>query len=266
MILALLLAMCLHQGSAPAQQADIAREHHPWGRFLPGAWKQVRVETETFDEKGTVTGKSTTEMETVLMKVDKDSVTLRVCKVVEVAGKQFETEPETYMQGFHGELANHGLKIKELEAGSASVNGRKIPCRVLQLESAAPTNKTLTTIHYSADVAPYVLRRDSETTDPEGQNTLGKTSLSVQELNMSWNVVKTVHEHPKGTITTWSFTSTAVPGGVICHSSKELDKNRRLVRRSTLRMTDYGLEPDQERTGLFGRKRRAKPRLSTGGP
>ncbi len=74
------------------------------------------------------------------------------------------------------------------------------------------------------------------------------------------SIVRTIHEHRKGTITTWAFTSTEVPGGIIVHTSKELDKNRRLVRRSTLQLTDYGLEPDQKRVGLLGRRRAVRGR------
>ena len=46
-----------------------------------------------------------------------------------------------------------------------------------------------------------------------------------------------------------------MPGGVVRNSSKEVDKNGRLVRRSTLELIDYNNDPDKDRTGLFGRKR-----------
>jgi hypothetical protein len=73
--------------------------------------------------------------------------------------------------------------------------------------------------------------------------------------------VKTVTRHPKGTTTTWAATSTAVPGGVVWHSSKEVDKEGHLTLRSTLELVDYGLELEPDRTGLFGRKRRGLFRL-----
>jgi hypothetical protein len=58
-----------------------------------------------------------------------------------------------------------------------------------------------------------------------------------------------------------------VPGGVVSHSSKEVDKNGRLLRRSTLELVDYNIDPDRERSGLFGRKRpnrRPKPETNYG--
>jgi hypothetical protein len=36
-----------------------------------------------------------------------------------------------------------------------------------------------------------------------------------------------------------------VPGGIVAHSSKELDADGHLIRRSTLEVVDYGLEPDR---------------------
>jgi hypothetical protein len=46
-----------------------------------------------------------------------------------------------------------------------------------------------------------------------------------------------------------------VPGGVVSQSSKEVDKNGLLVRRSTLELLDYNADPDKDRSGIFGRKR-----------
>jgi hypothetical protein len=53
-----------------------------------------------------------------------------------------------------------------------------------------------------------------------------------------------------------------VPGGVVSHSSKEVDKNGRLRRRSTLELLDYSADPEKDRSDLFNRKRpnrRTKP-------
>jgi len=246
-----------------AQQKGLARRHHSWGRFAPGACKLVRIVTETLDEKGLVVGTKTEEMKTTLLRVDDKGVTLRVDLVVEVAGKRFEAEPQTVRRGFHSDLATENLKVKDLGPDHVTVEHRKIPCRIEQVEFTGTTGKTVTKTHYSDVVFPYVLRRSIVTTDSEGKQTLGRTTTEVATMNAGcrvlWEIeenavqVKTVRKHPKGKITKSAFTVADVPGGVICHNAKEFDEKDRLIRRSSLQIIDYGLGPMYERGRLFYR-------------
>jgi len=256
-----------------AQPTSIPAEHHPWGRFKPGAWQLVRVVTESLDENGTVVSASKTETRTTLMSIEDHGVTLRLAVVVDVAGKRFESEPQIVKQGFHGELICPDLTAKEVGAGSVTIEGRKIPASILQLECPAPTTKTVTKVYYSATCTPYVLRRESVTGKLDDNKVLNQTRVDVVTLDLPCRIlaetknaalVKVVNKHAKGTITTLVFTSTEMPGGIVSHYSKELDKNGRLVRRSTLELVKYGLEPEEESTGLFSRRKRRKikPRLS----
>jgi len=265
--------MGLCPGSGLAQEASITRRHHPWGCFAPGAWKLVRVVTETLDEKGAVTNTSTTETKTALVKVEEDGVTLRIEVQVEVAGKRFEAEPQTVKQDFHGVLASQKVKAKDLPASHVVIEGQKIPCKVRQLEYADTTSKTLMKIYYSDQVTPYVLKRESVTTDPEGKTTLSETSMQVVALNMPCKVlaeiktaahIKAVNKHAKGTTSTLAVISPEVPGGVIGHTSKEVDAAGRPIRRSALELIDYGLEPDSNRPGLLRRVRPGRHRNKSG--
>jgi hypothetical protein len=252
------------------QEAGISPKQHPWGQFQPGAWKLVRVVSETLDEKGLVVSTSTTDTKSILTELSKDGVTLELDAVAEVAGKRFAAEPQIIKQGFHGEAVSRDLKVKEPAAGQVSIEGRKVPCRVVQLECAGAANKTVTNVYYSDTLAPYVLKRESITSDPEGKNTLSETTVEVLAQDLPWKVrseiksasiLKTVHKHPKGTVTTWAIVSSEVPGGVIAHSSKETDKSGRLVARSTLELVDYGLQCEEdERGGVFRSKRRRSAR------
>ena len=72
--------------------------------------------------------------------------------------------------------------------------------------------------------------------------------------------LKIVQRHAKGTVVTLAMTSSEVPGGVVSHLSKETDTSGRLVCRSNLELVSYGLQPEEERTGLFGRKRPPRTR------
>ncbi len=272
------MLLSLGVGSFPvvglAQQTAIPPAHHPWGRFQPGAWKLVRVVTETIDENRQVANTAITETKTTLTQVEKDGVTLCIEVMVEVAGKRFQRQPQTVKQGFHGEPMSQDLQIKGATAGKVTIEGRVFPCKIFQLLFSGPANnnKTVSNVYYSNKTIPYVLKRTSVTADPEEKKTLSKTVVAVVALDMPWKVlaeikssvlVRTIREHAKGTITTWAVTTSDVPGGVICHSSKEIDKTGRMVRRSTLELIEYGLELDKARVGLFDRKRDRRTRRTS---
>jgi hypothetical protein len=264
LVLCLILSLALGPACCAglALAANIPREHDPWGHFEPGAWKRVRVVTEQLDDKGLV---SVTDKTTTLLNVEADGVTLEDEVVHEVAATRYPREPETIKLGFHGALLAEGLKVSDAGEGQVVIEDRKIPCSIIQLEVAGPVSKSVTKVYYSPEVAPYVLRRESVTTDLEGNNSRSETITEVVALDMPCKVlaetknavyVKTVVNHPKGTTTTWSASSPEVPGGVIWSSTKELDKSGRMIRRSTLELVDYGLELEPERDKLFERQRR----------
>jgi len=263
LFMGLLIMACL-SGPAAAEETPLPKQLHPWGSFEPGAWKLVRVVTETFGEKGTVTGTSISESKTTLLDVDNLSVTLGMEVSVEVAGKRFDTEPQIVKQGFHGEQQTAALKLKEPASGDVVIEDRKIPCQVQEIETSNANGKTVTTIYYSTSVPPYILKRESVASDPEGKNILSQTDVSVQALDMPYKIlgclrssahVKTVQTTPKSKIVTLAIVCPEIPGGIVSHTSKELDPAGRLVRRSTLELVDFGAEPEKDRSGVFTRKR-----------
>ena len=60
---------------------------------------------------------------------------------------------------------------------------------------------------------------------------------------------------PTGSTWTLSVVSGCVPGGVVWQSSKETDKDGHVVRRSFMKVLSYSLQAEEERVGLFGRRR-----------
>jgi hypothetical protein len=250
-----------------AQETGIAPKLHPWGRFEPGTWKTVRVVTETLNEQGQVVSTSTTDTKTTLAGVDSAGVTLEVETCVEVAGKRFQSEPQTVQQGFHGEAIGPTQKSKEPVDGEITVEDRKIPCKIQEVTIDGPNGKTTVSFHCSMTVPLYVLKRVSVTTDPENKNTVTETYSDVIALDMPARIqgamrdcayVKTVHKTAKATVTTMAVLSADVPGGVVSQSSKEVDKDGKLVRRSTLDLLDYNTDPDKDRSGMFRQKRSSR--------
>ena len=143
-----------------AQEAGITARLHPWGRFDPGAWKLVRVVTETLDEHGQVVSTNTADTKTTLVDIDNDGVTLEIQTCMEVAGKRFQAEPQTVKQGFHGELAGPNLTLQKPLDGEVVIEDRRRACKVQPLEIVGPTEKTNVRLYYSPTLWPYVLKRE----------------------------------------------------------------------------------------------------------
>lgn len=254
--------------NASPSLGTVTRQMHPWGRFQPGAWKLVRVVTETFGENGSTS--SVSETKTTLSEVSENDVTLVVQVSLEVAGKQFDAEPQQVHQAFNGESSGSQAKVTDLGTSDVEIQGRRIPCNIQQIEVEGTAGKTVTQIYYSDTVAPYILKRQSKTTDPDGK-AASETTVDVIALDVPCRTrdgirvaahIKAVQKQPKGTTTTLAVICTDVPGGILCHSLKELDQSGRMVRRSWLETIDYGLDPDdQDRGGFFHRRRaRSTPR------
>ena len=189
---------------------------------------------------------------------------------MEVAGKQFDAQPQCIRQGFHGELLDPNLIVKTPTGGQLKIDDKNIICRVQQLDICAGGNKTAVTVYYSDTVSPYILKRESVTTGAD-EKVLGETTMNVVSLDVPYKVLaetkrvarlKTVQRHTKGVVTTEAMTSPDVPGGIVHTTSKETDANGRLTRQSVLELVSFGLKGEEERTGLFGRKRPARMRKS----
>jgi hypothetical protein len=249
----------------PTLSADL----NPWGKFEVGAWKRIRVTAESFNEQGTLASTNTCDSKITLYDVGDDSLTLEIQACDEIAGKRVERGPKMDKQGFHGEILSPNLKIQESTAGQVEIDDRKIPCQVLKLVSSDASSQTATSIYFSTKLDPHILKRESKTTDLEGKNVLSETTATLLSLDMphllddeihSAAYLKTVQKTQKGTVVTMAILCPDVPGGIVSHSSKELDTNGRLVRRSTLELLDYGSEPEKDRNGYFGRKRASRHR------
>ena len=169
-LLTLALGLAAVCASGMAQEAGITARLHPWGRFDPGAWKLVRVVTETLDEHGQVVSTNSADTKTTLVDIDNDGVTLEIQTCMEVAGKRFQAEPQTVKQGFHGELAGPSLKLQKPLDGEVVIEDRRRACKVQPLEIVGPTEKTNVRLYYSPTLWPYVLKRESRHQRPGGQD------------------------------------------------------------------------------------------------
>jgi hypothetical protein len=247
-------------------QTARAGDYHAWATFGVGSWKQVRVLTETLDDKGAVERTSTSEIKTTLLAVDGASFTLKVKVTIEVAGKRFESEPTTVKQGFLGEAVGQQVETKLLGQGEVTICGRRHPTDVRRVTIRGDGTTRVSTIQYSDDVPPHVLRRETKITSTDSKPNGGDSLVEVIAVDMPYPVltevkpsayVRTVQSHGNGlSATTVEVHCVDVPGAVVAQSKNEYDAAGKVVRRSTLELQGYEVaRPVQRQPQPSGRRR-----------
>ncbi len=275
LIVAACIAVCC---SAPslAKQLDccVPREQHAWGQFKIGSWKRVRTQTETLSPEGKILGTTTTETTTKLVDVDESGYTVRIDVVVEVAGKRFTGEPQVVRRGFSGETDGQTVAVKRTGEAILTINGHKVPCEVRQVTVDDKGSKRITTVHYSDRCAPHVLRRETTSLDAAGKPLELQSQVDVVAVDMPYKVldevrstshVRIMHQQGKASTLTLEVHCSAIPGGVVSHTSKETDESGHIIRRSTLELQDYGLGNGDDADAklvrkVFHRARARRPR------
>jgi hypothetical protein len=231
-----------------AAETAIPSQHHCWGRFKPGSWKTVRVRTENLDAVGNVASTSITETTATLTKIDGTGYTLRIKVIVEVAGRQYDSEPKTTRVGFSGETDGQSVSLKSVGNEEYVVSERNVPCEVREVVINGGDTKRVTQLHYSSRLAPHVLRRTTVATRVEDGSTDYSSKVETLAVDMPYRILtemksasfnQTVVEHAGGKSMTLEVHCMDVPGGVVSHTSKEIDNNGTVVRRSTLELVDY---------------------------
>lgn len=254
-----ILIACVLLGSAAwfappaiARQLDagVSRQQHPWGQFKIGSWKRVRTVAETLDAQGKVIGACVTETTTKLVDVDESGYTLRIDVSVEVAGKRFPAAPQVIRRPFNGESEEQLVSVKRVGEDRVIINGRKVQCEVRQVTAKSESGKRISVVHYTDELAPYVLKRETTSLDPQGKPTDVQSQVDVVAVDMPHEVldqsrptshVRIMHQQGKASTLTLEVHCADVPGGVVAHTSKETDETGRVVRRSTLELMAYGV-------------------------
>lgn len=249
--LAIVLAALTAVGLLPlhccGQDLTLPAEQHPWGRFPVGSWKSVRVVSELLDEHGNVGTVTVTDTKTTLIAADKAGYSLRIDSKVEVACKQFASQPQIARHGYNGESTGQTVKVKKLGDAELVIDGKAVPTELREAVFTEEGTTRVSTIHYSGDVSPFVLRRETRTDGvPEAQanKTLVETiSLELPHVMLGKRTtgvfLKTTRQTPQGTKVTLEVLWDAVPGGVVQHWASETDASNNTVRRSVLELVGY---------------------------
>lgn len=258
--------------SLPGAEANrVLQQSHAWGRFGKGSWRHVRIVTESFDELGHLTNASITDNKTTVEEVTADRVTLKVEVTVEVAGQKFPSQPQIIKQGYAGENVGQTVSIKPLKPAVVIVDGREIPCETQQIEILGGASKEVSMISYSPQLTPPILKRTSTLSDVASAKTVQEATSEVKALDMARTLLDELEPRTaylvlqeqktdRGTTTTWSWHVPEIPGEIVDQSSKKVDGQGRLVRRSTLELVGYNIEGDDASRDVGGRRMRRHKR------
>lgn len=235
----------------PPEELSLLRYHHPWGRCGEGSWQTVRMISETLDEKGQVTSVSTTETRTTLEQDAADGVSLRVEVTMDVAGKRLLTQPQIVRQDFSGALTGENVTLKKLAPLSIVVDGQQLACESQELEILGQGKKKTSLICFS-EKNPFILKRSIvavEASNPAGNS---EATYETIELDMPYKVLgevknaalmRIVQKSAAATTVTLTVNVPEIPGEVVAHTSKKLDAEGHIVRRSTLELVGYRWVP-----------------------
>lgn len=249
--------------SALGQQASLPPDHHVWGRFPVGSWQSTRQISETLDPQGRVTAVTITDTRTTLVAADDQTYTLKYETTVEVAGKTVAVPVRTVKYCYDDALAELMAQRAWLPQEQAvRIEDRDVACRVLETRLSSATQRTTIRTFFAADTQPHVLRRETITTPAAEPVPDSRTTLEVVALDMPHHVLDTMrsvahvrvtHRNGTGSMTRFVYWCLDIPGGVVAHTTKELDAAGKLVRRSTLELVEYFVaEPALPESGVYG--------------
>ena len=223
---------------------------HPWARYLPKSWSRTQTVTTTEREGRRI--RNVTETKTTLESVDQDSLTLVSVSTVDVGGRSVETASQRKTLDFYSEPVSEGIKIEQHPATTLTVNRQLIPCEVRSYVEIKPTTKQRTTVWYSTQIYPYVLRVERILTNvltesDEEEKILSSSTtelLDTDALNLRRSrqgnyryrtITKT------GDITTDTVMTGArrITGGLDHEIVREMDQDGKVIRTTETRMINY---------------------------
>lgn len=192
---------------------------------------------------------SVTTRKTTLKNASADGVTVDVETAVEVSGAPVETAPQTLHLTYDdlpaAEMSNVHRSV--LGPGSVEISGTPQRVTIHQIEISDSATKTVIKRFYSADTIPHVLKSETIKTDRKSDAVLAQTVSQIIALDVPYPLLgkmysvalgEEVHKHAGGSIRRLVLHSADVPGGLVGESTKELDVEGHVIRRSTLEVIE----------------------------
>ena len=228
----------------------LTAQEHPWARYLPKSW--VRTQTVTTTEREGQRVRNITETMTTLEAVDEKGLTLKSVMTVNIGGRSVEKPPETKTMDFYSESVPEGTTIEQRPATTLTVDRQLLPCEVRSYVSYAVDTKQRTTVWYSTQVYPHILRveriRSTLATDKEPEEKILSSStmelLETDSLRLRRSRAgnyryRTITKTGDITTDTMTTGSRLVTGGLGHETVRELDRDGKVIRTTETRMINY---------------------------
>ncbi len=244
----IVLALCLAGvRSLPAADSDWipTAETHAWARFGPRAWKEVRVRTDAYHEKGQLQRTSVTTARTRVLRVGLHSFSLCVSTTVEVAGRQFPSDPQELTRDVAPKVESTQVVGDE----TLIVDGVEYPVQLISLVTVNGTKRETSTLYQCATTSPQTLKRVTTSIDTQSPVLTSHTTVTVTELGhkidilgemkCTWSVTTEI-KLPDRTVTIQEVNCRDVPGELVSQLIEERNASGELVSRKELELVGYG--------------------------
>jgi len=230
----------------------LTANEHPWGNFLPNSF--CVVQTATIDNIGGRVVPSSKTVRMVLKAADRSGITLEETETLEIGGRTIAKQPQIVTYDFFQERIQENVQITQGAPVKLMIGNKGVPCAVRIYEQQTSGGHLTTTIWYTSQVFPYVLRvekilRSSPSGEDAGGQIIRESVTLVQETSALRSLrgnrryrtytLQTVEKAGNITKTTDARCSWDYPGGFLESTTTERDAHDKEIRRSVSRMTNY---------------------------
>jgi hypothetical protein len=215
---------------------------HPWGRFAPQSWVCLQKITWT-NREGHHPTTDVREIKTTLQSIDPDGVTLQEVLTIGTGGKRTENAPIIRRFDFFQQPIPDGVQIRNAAPTKLIIDHLIIPCEVRIYEQTTPAGKRKTTIWYSTQLYPYVLRSEnvlrSIPTDKEPEErildmtiteVLESSAFHLRKSKRGTYRLRTIQKSGNVTTISEAACSRHVPGGILQKTVREFEGNGNKIR------------------------------------
>ncbi|MCG8449241.1 MAG: hypothetical protein MI725_06650 [Pirellulales bacterium] len=229
-------------------------EQHPWGRFPPGAWREIQITTETFNPKGKVINRSVTTQKEVLKAQTDETYAIDVQATVDLVGKRIVGDWKTRVLKLATDGAGEISDTRQKENVSLPYDGAPVECQVWELRYRDDARQMVDRIYYQPERFPFIMQRETSEQASDGSAKPAEQTVQVTVPTIPYFVqgemtlcscLRSLRQRPKGNSSRVVFLAPSVPGGEVAAWSSDFDSHGQLTRWSTLELLDFGLESSE---------------------
>ena len=226
-------------------------EHHAWGRFTPGAWREFQVTTETFDSQKKFVNRSVTTQKEILEEFDEHTYTLKVQAAVDLVGKRIVGDWKT--RELHWATDGPGEITQTVRGDDVrlSLESTNAECQLWELTYRDDARLLLDRIYYHPNSFPYVVKRETFQHELSPEATVAEQQVEVAAWTVPYVLqgemvacccLRVLQQRSKGRSSRVLFSSPNVPGGEVAAWSSDYDSEGQLTRWSTMELVGFGLK------------------------